>query len=50
MPAPGSGATAAATNTQWQERTAAGVPRARSSRRPRRRAAGPTDRRLLSAC
>ena len=50
VPAPGSGAAAAATNTQWQERTAAGVTRARSSSRPRRLAAGPTDRRFLSAC
>jgi len=46
----GSGTAAAATNTQWQERTAADVPRACSSSRPRRLAAGPTDRRFLSAC
>jgi len=50
MPAPGSGAAAAATNTEWQERTAADVTRACSSSRPRRLAAGPTDRRFLSAC
>jgi len=35
---------------EWQERTAADVPRACSSSRPRRLAAGPGDRRFLSAC
>jgi len=48
--APESGAAAAATNTQRQERTAADVTRACSSSRPRRLAAGPADRRFLSAC
>src|ERR1043166_3555266 len=49
--APGSGAAAAATDTQWQERTAADVPRACSSKPPQGGfAAEPTDRRLLSAC
>src|ERR1043166_2498121 len=41
-PAPESGMAAAATNTQWQERTAADVTRACSSSRPRRLPAGPT--------
>src|SRR6476646_8098449 len=46
----GSGTAAAATNTQWQERTAADVTRASSSSRPRRLAAGPADRRFLAVC
>ena len=41
VPASDSGAAAAATNTTWQERTAADVTRACSSSRPRRLAAEP---------
>src|ERR1043166_9770795 len=41
VPPPVSGAAAAATNTQWQERTADDVPRACSSARPRRLARAP---------